>query len=431
MNAPTQALRVALIHGARIIEDRTFEPGRRATITVGSDPKSTLCVPMAEPMRPQPLFTISRAGVRLLTASGREGAVATGGREAPLASFAASEVALERGAKGRVRLGDVTVVFQLVTPPPAPPVPELPAGARGLVAQVDRGFLVAMVCSFAAHLLGAGYLIAQPAPVEPELSLSELQRDRFAASALMPIPKAPPPQTDPKVQRPAPTPEVARRTAPTPAPAAAAPRAAGSPDALKAKVARFGMLNIIGSVGTDGVVADLLKDSSSVGSVAEAMKHAGVRVASVHDVVAAERKGGVAGAAVTVEQLGTDGAGRVALEERATAAVVGRVREEAVTVDTPDIAPEALAAWMRSRRGAVQACYERELKRNRALHGRLVLKFAISPRGRVVGLDLSEGTLASPAVAECISTVARGWVLPFTPEDEVPVAFPFVFSPVS
>ncbi len=86
---------------------------------------------------------------------------------------------------------------------------------------------------------------------------------------------------------------------------------------------------------------------------------------------------------------------------------------------------------MRGRRGAIQSCYERELKRNHSLSGRLVLKFTISSRGRVTGLDLSEGSLQNAGVSDCITSLAKGWVLPFTPEDEVPVAFPFVFSPVN
>ena len=117
--------------------------------------------------------------------------------------------------------------------------------------------------------------------------------------------------------------------------------------------------------------------------------------------------------------------------DRQAVAVAGRVREETISVDAPDISPEALGSWMRGRRGAIQSCYERELKRNHSLSGRLVLKFTISSRGRVTGLDLTEGSLQNPAVSDCITSLAKNWVLPFTPEDEVPVAFPFVFSPVN
>ena len=35
------------------------------------------------------------------------------------------------------------------------------------------------------------------------------------------------------------------------------------------------------------------------------------------------------------------------------------------------------------------------------------------------------------AVASCIRTVVRTWVFPFKPKSDVPVAYPFVFSPAS
>jgi hypothetical protein len=132
---------------------------------------------------------------------------------------------------------------------------------------------------------------------------------------------------------------------------------------------------------------------------------------------------------VTVGPIGTDGARHVELGERSLVAVTGRVREEALSVDTSDIPSDELAKWMRARRGAIQSCYERVLKRNHQLSGRLVVKFTITPRGRVTSLDLSEGTLQDPEVLSCIAALARTWVLPFTPEDEVGVAFPFVFTP--
>jgi outer membrane biosynthesis protein TonB len=167
-----------------------------------------------------------------------------------------------------------------------------------------------------------------------------------------------------------------------------------------------------------------------VGSVTEAMRNAdGFQVASAADALRADRKGDGAGGAVTVGPIGTDGARQVGLVERGDVAIIGRVREEPVSIETSDLPSDALAKWMRSRRGAIQSCYERVLKRNHLLSGRLVVKFSITPRGRVAELDLSEGTLQDPEVASCIASLAKNWVLPFTPDDEVAVAFPFVFTP--
>ena len=149
------------------------------------------------------------------------------------------------------------------------------------------------------------------------------------------------------------------------------------------------------------------------------------------DALKLKLQGSETGTTVGVNAMGTDGVKNVVLEEKKAVSIAGRVREEVISVDGPDISSEALTNWMRGRRGAIVSCYERELKRDHSLSGRLVLKFIVSTRGRVTDLDLTEGTMQNAAVRECISSLAKNWVLPFTPEDEVPVAFPFVFSPVN
>jgi hypothetical protein len=51
------------------------------------------------------------------------------------------------------------------------------------------------------------------------------------------------------------------------------------------------------------------------------------------------------------------------------------------------------------------------------------------PSGRTGSIEVEENTLGNEAVGSCIRTVIRSWVFPFKPDDEVPVAYPFVFSP--
>ncbi len=420
MNASTpQALRIALIHNSRIIEDRTLPVGRRVKVSVGSDAHSTFCVPMADLPASTTLFQVSGAQAVMVRSP-----------------FNATPRPLERDAKGRVSIGDVTVLYQMVTPARAAPVPELPRGARGLVGQLDRVFLVTMVASFAAHLAGAGYVMSQPAPVDPELSLAELAHGRFAAQ-LLPIPaqlRAPPKPAVPEAVKPsAPEAPIAAKRpssksaeAPGARPSALVP----SPEALKRRLAGMGMLAVIGSAGDGtGGVGDLLKEASGIEDAVRGT--GGVRVGTAADALVATRRGAQAGDAVTVGPLGSDGVKQVVLAEKAIASVKGTLRQEALTVETADISPDALGAWMRGRKAAIQACYERELKRHQTLAGRLVLRFSVTPRGRVADVQFTENTLGSPEVSQCIEQVMKGWVLPFTPEDDVPVSFPFVFSPAS
>ena len=92
---------------------------------------------------------------------------------------------------------------------------------------------------------------------------------------------------------------------------------------------------------------------------------------------------------------------------------------------------EKLAAYVRARKGAIQQCYEKELKRNPSLKGKVVVRFSITTSGRTGDIDIEENTTGNEAVASCIKTTIRGWVFPFKPESDVPVAYPFVFAPAS
>jgi hypothetical protein len=432
MSTPArQALRIAVISEGRILEDRTLPVGKRAKVTVGADPRATFSVPTSEATSRVPLFEVTKAGPVLVAAPSLEGRVAVSGRAGPL-SEQPRRVPLAEGARGRVRVGDVVVLFHLVTPPPAAPGVELPRGARSLIEKVDRSFVTVLAVVFAVHFAAAGYVASQPAPVEPDPSLAELERGRFGA-VLLPL------------QRPAETPVALAPLAPGKAkPARAPPRPASSAepqtaskappkpsgDALKERVSHAGLLVVIGARGEgDSPWSELVSGDPAGTSVAAALRGAGgAHAKTAAEALRAGFKGDDVGGTAQVDPIGTSGARAVELVERRETAVTGRVREEPLSVDVTEFPADALAAWVRARRGAIQSCYERALKRNPTLSGRLVLRFSITPRGRVTSLDLSEGTLGDAEVSGCIATIAQRWVLPFTPDDEVAVAFPFVFT---
>jgi hypothetical protein len=156
------------------------------------------------------------------------------------------------------------------------------------------------------------------------------------------------------------------------------------------------------------------------------------------DAMRSKRRGSDTGETSTIDLPGTDGVKEVKLGERGPAKVPGRKDgADDGTVDTgpvksgPEIPEDELGRWLRARKGAVQSCYERELKRQPTLAGRMVIHFDITPRGRVDHVGFADDTLHSPAVQICITNLMRGWVLPFQPEDDAPVSMPYIFSAAS
>lgn len=435
-------LRVALIQGSKITEDRTLK--KRATVSVGQNATNTIVVPVSNLPPSFTLFEVVNEQYSLIFTSAMEGKISVSGQEISLAEAVSRGVAKQRKdvyvvpltdvSKGRVVLGEVSLLFQFVAPPPEPPKPELPGEVRGSIfKQLDQFFFMVLAASLFVHFSGATFIACQPIPEERELTLDELP-DRFV-KAMMPVEVKPPPAPETadngdqkKEEKKEEKKEVAEKKgdkAPT--------NPSEQKAALQAKVAKSGLLKVIGSAsGGAGAFEDVLGGSNGVGDVASALSGAsGVGVATADSLAAGGPKGGTAGSAAGIGDLGTSGGGNVALAEKGTATVRGGVQMQAPEVDSSDVDREKLAAYVRARKGAIQQCYEKELKRNPSLKGKVVVRFSITPAGRTSDIDIEENTLGNEAVASCIKTTIRGWVFPFKPESEVPVAYPFVFAPAS
>jgi outer membrane biosynthesis protein TonB len=408
-------------------------------VSVGQNATNTIVVPVSNLPPSFTLFEVVNDQYSLVFTKTMEGKVSVNGQEIPLADAIARGVAKPRGdkfvialsdaSKGRVALGEVSLLFQFVAPPPEPPKAELPLEVRGSIfKQIDQFFFIVLAASLFIHFSGATFIACQPPVLERELTLDELP-DRFV-KAMMPVEVKPPPKTevadkgnDEKKEEKKEVAEKKGEKTPT--------SNADKKAALQAKVARSGLLKVIGSAGGAGAFEDVLGGSSGVGDVASALSGAsGVGVATA-DAIAGGPKGGAAGSAAGIGDLGTSGGGNVALAEKGAATVRGGVSMQAPEVESSEVDREKLAAYVRSRKGAIQQCYEKELKRNPSLKGKVVVRFNITPAGRTSDIDIEENTLGNEAVASCIKTTIRGWVFPFKPDSEVPVAYPFVFAPAS
>jgi hypothetical protein len=432
-------LRVALIQGPKIVEDRTLK--KRVAVSVGQNATNTFVVPVSNLPPSFTLFEVADGAYQLCFTAEMDGKVLVKGAEVTLEQARSQGLAKPRkgnvfqlpltdASKGRVVLGEVTLLFQFVTPPPEPPKVELPPNIRGtLIDQGDRFFFTVAAVSLFLHFSGAAYIVMQPMPEEREVSLEELP-DRFIKT-MMPEAKPPP---APKVadkggDKPDKKTEEAKADdKPKPATTNADKRAA-----LNQKVASAGLLKVIGSAsGGGGAFEDVLGSSSGAGDVAAALSGAsGVGVATADALGAAGPKGGAAGKAADIGALGTSGGGNVTLGAKGDATIRGGVSMQAPEVESGAVDREKLASYVRGRKMAIQQCYEKELKRNPSLKGKIVVRFTISTAGRATEIDIEENSLNNEAVASCIKTVIRGWVFPFKPPSDVPVAYPFVFAPAT
>jgi hypothetical protein len=430
-------LRVGLIQSGKIVQDRLLP--KSGDVTIGTDDRNTFVL---QSSRLPPSFAIieHRNGqYHLVFTEQMQGRVKLDSSEVDFATLRSQELAKKRGSiyvlplnessKGKVSLGEITLLFQFVAPPPQPVKAELPPLSKGSLWQsVDHLFFLILIASLAVHFTGATYLALLPNVEETELSLDQLP-DRFAKVMLPPkLPEPTPPKEEKKeMEKKNKREEISVKSAPRPDPNA---RKAD----LQQRVASKGLLKILGSSGGGGgAFADVLGPSTGTGDIATALSGAsGVGVATADALgQGGTRKGGKAGAMAGIGDVGTSGGGKVNLGSKGDASVSGRVKDSTPDVESGSVDREALARYVRQRLKAMQSCYERELKRNPSLKGKILVRFSILPSGRSGEIEFEQNTLGDDNVTECIRSVIRGWIFPFKPPDSVSVAYPFVFSPAS
>src|SRR5262245_8238753 len=148
-------LRVGIVHGRRIVEERLL--ARPGDVTIGTSPRSTFIVPW-DGVPPRWRLFEARGGRSFLHLSGgmsariADGAAVTS-VDAPAAGAPPPPIPLPDRARGKVTVGDTAVLFQLLRPPPPQPRAQLPLSVRRRVtAEIDRLFTVVLACTALLHL---------------------------------------------------------------------------------------------------------------------------------------------------------------------------------------------------------------------------------------------------------------------------------------
>jgi hypothetical protein len=106
--------------------------------------------------REHALFTRDDGVIQLHLAPNMSGRIATGEKVTMIEGE--RTLALGTGARGKLQLGDVTILFQDVATPPLAPRPRLPASIRGTFSdRIDRRLAVIVGASLVAHIAIAAW----------------------------------------------------------------------------------------------------------------------------------------------------------------------------------------------------------------------------------------------------------------------------------
>jgi hypothetical protein len=419
-----RVLRVGVVRGGRIVEERIIK--QRTTVTVGAAETATFVVPSLAAYA-RPFFKLfERVGddYYLVPVPGMTGRVARAEGLTSLENAGSEALKLDDEARGKVVLGDTTLLFQFVAKPAPQPRPQLPLGVKaGVRNDWTLTFIVAV--SFLVHfgLVGTMYsdwtdpIVGDPYDVKGLVDMVsripvpplEVPAESAALSA---------PTTPDKADKPVPPTNTApapQRSARQATDARSAPHAPSEPStvsnersaSLAASADTMKMQILLGLQGGPAVARSIDRSNAPmVDLTAAAERNVGVvrgdgelKTGNVGPVAANNKRG--LGALTTTT---SDGTGTVAGHETATAGPTGIANIGVSVTSTPIANADSVVAGLR---GRFRSCYQTGLLSDSTMTGKVVISANVGPNGEVSGADIASISGLSPAVGQCIAGVVR------------------------
>ena len=452
-------LRIGVIQAGKIIEERLIR--RRDNVTIGASPRNTIVVPASTLPRTFVLFEIQANQYKLRFSDSMDGRISVNNKVFSLESVRQKGLAqggkaglyvlqLDESSRGKVLLGEITLLFQFVTPPPVQPRPQLPPSIRGgFVTNIDWVLATAFVSLAVVHFGFIMYLRTLDFPKNLE---ADVVPDRFADY----IPEVETPKVmdikkladmgekkekvAEKVEKgPAKKGGGGKKTKRGPAKvcdqACQEARAARRRAKLAAQVSRMGVLKLLGTKGKGtGATANLIgsgdpgtdmdKAFSGVGGLTTGGRGKGLGGGL------RGKGGGGAGKAVGIGDLGARagkvgsvGTGRM-VKERVPKAVVKQSRPDIDGTMNADATYRILKRGMK----CVKSRYQRALKRDPGLSGKISVCFTVNTQGRVSKLNVDADTINDPLLANQVKACLKRLSFPPPEGGSAEVCVPFVLQ---
>ena len=434
-----RVLRLGIIAGGKIVEERLIR--KRESITIGTGPRNTFIIPIPQLPKSYTLFEFSGQSYQLVFEENMEGRVSHGDQIIDLKAASRAGKMKQRGglfvlplpdfSRGKVVIGDVTILFQFVDAPPVMPRTQLPAAARGR--RIDWTFAYILLISliiqggFGTGLVlywlqdgqyradplrkkRARYTLQEELKVKiqkPEKKKKEEEPDKKSDTVV----EAPPKPEKKKVKRR----KKAKRSV------MRKKRKSGKTDrkALRKKIRRSTAIGALLSAGKGKPSAfDRTMMAARSTDNEEAFNNTGrIRMA--------DGGGGApfGGANKLGKRSGQLRRGKarsrsiaVAKAKRTRKGPETKIRVRAGRVSGKTglgrIDAGKVSRIFRRRASAIRTCYERGLKANPNLRGKVKIRFTIATSGRVTRIRVVSNSTGSSTVASCITKKVRRWRFP-------------------
>ena len=452
--AAPRVLRIGVIQGGKIVEEQIAR--RRENVSIGQSEKNTFVIPHPKLPGKFVLFEIKSGKYILNIKDFIGGKISSPQGIQDLSTLKrVRNIPLDDKSRGKISIGDTTLLFQFVVAPPIQPRPQLPAALKGgwFKGFVKDWFFNALVLvSTLAHIVPILYLVNRDWPiVEGGFDLDNKYLDLVIQASEEDIlekmkgEKADEGEGDvaeedvaedagkaaEKTKEKGPKREL---TAEEKASLEAQRKAR-----LEAQVSKSGILAALGALG-DGATGDAGADLLSVGGVDsdidQVMKTvSGVRAAGGGDMggslrtpAGSEGGGKVADiGAIRVSQADANVSSAGASERKIKGKAKAGKGEEVGGSGILDSA--SVNKVVKSRVTAIKMCYEKALKRSPTLEGKISVQFTIGTSGRVTKANAKEDTINDSEVTSCVLSKVKSFVFPKPEGGAVEYVFPFVFKP--
>lgn len=441
-------LRIGIVHDNRILEERLFR--RPASVTIGQGPENTFVYPLPGFPRSHELLSYSRGTYTFVFPRGLIGKVSSAddlfdldelvqtGRATPAGPF--YQLPLGDDSRGKIRLGELSLLFQFVTAPPPVPRLRLPAGAElGWIRQIDLPYAAFLTLSFLLLAVPAAtlhawyetrgqYLVTRgkqsrvftelEAEIDlrrqraPKVKVAEPTRDAPDRGESASAEKAP--EKEPAAAAPT------REVQPKARTKAVATAADGTVDPYKKRVERVRERTLLKFVmpGAGGGEGGPIVEGVHAERMAEAWSFAGgadtAQAGDVAQFVAPPRSPGYVngpgrrGGPRPIAVRDVEGPGK-------TPEVAIRLKIHGELGDRfgqGEVDKGSVADVFKRRQGALRHCYEKRLAVNPALSGRVRVTFTIGAGGRVTAVAITDNSSGDAELGRCLADRIREWPFP-------------------
>jgi hypothetical protein len=451
-------LRIGLIQNGKILVERLLR--RREPVTIGQSPRNTFEIQSADLPKSFTLFGLKGDNYVLNFKHGMNGKLSIKRSVLDFKSLREQKVAQKSGDvfsvelvnenRGKIVIGEVIVLFQFVEPPPPPSKLQLPVALRrGILQRLEWPFVSALLGSFGLQVCFWGYTLTQDYPT-PKMRLEEMP-ERFVNLIIDKKEEEKPIEIEEQsddddskkdddavkkpVEKPKPEPVVIpREPEEQKSPEQKARDAEQKKQVARAKVKNTTLIKFLGGSEGSGEVQD-------VGGVFDARKlddafagSTGMAAVSASDAGRDRRATKLAGEGGKLLKGGKLGTGKrtgLGSGGRGKAvAVRGIVKTQKVEDVFGDgtLDPKAIQRKINKRRKAIQKCYEKELKKNPKLKGKIRLLITIKPNGRVGLVEVTQNTTNDRDVQRCVVRLFKKTRFPKPDGGSVQTEIPILLS---